>query len=199
MKWKRVRYQRKKIATKHIKRLLELSLENVEDRPERSRRYVKIARDIIRKHKVKLTSDQKRKFCKECNTPLVPGKTARVRVGSGMVSITCLNCGHIQRYPFRREKRLQRTVCSSAEKKFPGGLVCVKVFHKGELVRSVKITGDFFFYPEDKLFELEDSLSGKEMGQIGDTITEFYEKEGIESPGVGPESFSEVIRKAVGA
>jgi ribonuclease P protein subunit RPR2 len=130
MRWKQLRHQRKRIASKHIKRMLELAFKNLEDKPERSRRYVRIAKDIVKKHKVQLTSDQKRQFCKKCNMPLVPGRTARVRTSSGMVSITCLHCGNIKRFPFRREVKARRSGVSYAEKKFPGALFvqtwCIK-------------------------------------------------------------------------
>ncbi|HOP09255.1 MAG TPA: lipoate protein ligase C-terminal domain-containing protein [Candidatus Methanofastidiosa archaeon] len=197
MKWKRVKHQRKRIASRHVERMLELSLDNLDERPERSRRYVQIARDMIRKHKVKLAPEQKGLFCKKCNTPLVPGRTSRVRTRSGMVSTTCLHCGNVRRHPFRKEKELDRMDDDYAEKKFPGGLLCARVIHKGNLIRSVKFTGDFFFYPEDKLFELEDELRNTELSRLHDRISRFYEREGVESPGVGPDSFVDVVRKAI--
>jgi len=197
MKWKRVKYHRKRIASRHIERLLELSFDNLEKRPERSRRYVKLARDIIRKHKVQLSKEQKLRFCKECNTPLLPGKTCRVRTSSGMISITCLHCGSVRRFPFRQEQRLQRERSSYAEKKYPGGLVCAKVVHKDGSIRSVKITGDFFLYPEEKLALLEASLKNISLPEVSGIVSKFYVDEGIESPGVGPESFAEVIALAI--
>ena len=45
---------------------------------ERSRRYVKMIVDLIKKHKIRLNPDQKNKFCKKCNTWWVPGKTMKL-------------------------------------------------------------------------------------------------------------------------
>jgi hypothetical protein len=70
--------------------------------------------------------------------------------------------------------------------------------HKERVIISVKLTGDFFFYPEEKLFKLEGELGGTQLSEILYKIKAFYEKEGIEFPGLGPDSFFEVIRKAVG-
>ncbi|BAN90176.1 ribonuclease P protein component 4 [Aeropyrum camini] len=51
----------------------------------------------------------KRMFCKSCRTPLVPGLTARVRLrsegGLSYTVVTCLHCGWIHRYPYRKGPR----------------------------------------------------------------------------------------------
>ncbi|MBN1785491.1 MAG: hypothetical protein JW825_00675 [Candidatus Methanofastidiosa archaeon] len=199
MKWKRIKDNRKKTAMRHVERLLELSLQNLDEHPERAKRYVEIARDIILKHKVSLPLDKKRLFCKECNTPLVPGKTARVRTRAQRVSITCLNCGNVKRYPFYKEKRQFGARRGYAEKKYPGGLVCVELAHKDGQIRRIKITGDFFFYPEERLSDLEHSLVKAKVSDVGAIIGRFYRDEKIESPGMGPESLAEVIEMAAKA
>ncbi len=48
----------------------------------------------------------KRRFCRRCYVPLIPGVTARVRIknkGYPTVVVTCLNCGYIRRYPGKHE------------------------------------------------------------------------------------------------
>lgn len=185
--------QRKRVAKRHVNKLLQLSLQTMDERPERARRYVEMARNIVRKHKVSLSTEQKRQFCKSCNMPLVPGKTSRVRTRNEKVSVTCLNCGSIKRHPFSREKRANKLRSSYVEKKFPGGLVCVELEHDGKAIHDIKISGDFFFYPEEKLALLENRVKGKKFYEVSKTIRSFFESEGIESPGVSPEDYSEVI------
>jgi len=48
----------------------------------------------------------KRRFCRRCKVPLIPGVTARVRIrnkGVPTVVVTCLNCGYVRRYPGKHE------------------------------------------------------------------------------------------------
>jgi RNase P subunit RPR2 len=46
--------------------------------PARSKRYVRMAFDLLRKHKVGLQKDLRNSFCRKCFTIWVPGKTATV-------------------------------------------------------------------------------------------------------------------------
>ncbi len=58
---------------------------------------------------------------------------------------------------------------------------------------EASLSGDFFFYPVDKLEALEASLAGVELSAVEPTIAEFYQREGIESPGVTPADFARVL------
>lgn len=65
----------------------------------RSRRYVSLALRMGERHKVR--AGHKRTYCPECKIFFAPPKNVRVRTGRGWVSLTCLECGHISRYPMR--------------------------------------------------------------------------------------------------
>ncbi len=77
--------------------------------------------------------------------------------------------------------------------KAPGGLVRGDVEVTDGVIRSVALSGDFFFYPADKLSELSETLIGKEESEVEAVVTEFYEVHGIESPGVEPADFAKVV------
>ncbi|MCD6402785.1 MAG: ribonuclease P [Candidatus Aenigmarchaeota archaeon] len=96
----------KKIALERIITLFELAKKELDIHPERSRRYVELLRKIGLRYNVRLPKDIKRSICKECNTILIPGKTAKVRLDSKKktVIIKCLECGKIYRYPYSKEK-----------------------------------------------------------------------------------------------
>jgi len=66
---------------------------------KRSKRYVSLALRIGERHKVR--AGHKRTYCPECLVFFVPLRNVRVRTGRGWVSMTCLECGHISRYPMR--------------------------------------------------------------------------------------------------
>jgi lipoate-protein ligase A len=77
--------------------------------------------------------------------------------------------------------------------KAPGGLVRGVSEIKDERIVSTSISGDFFFYPAEKLTALEEALAGVKLDEIEPTIVAFYQAEDIESPGVTPADFAKVI------
>jgi len=98
-----------KIARERINILLNLAEKEFRKHPQRSRRYVELARKIGMRYNVRLTKQQKRKFCKICNTLLKPGVTSEKRTQKGSIVIKCLKCNKIYRYPFKRSgKKLKK-------------------------------------------------------------------------------------------
>jgi lipoate-protein ligase A len=68
--------------------------------------------------------------------------------------------------------------------KAPGGLVRATVeTRQGQFV-AVALSGDFFFFPADKLADLEQHLVGARPADVQRLVEEFYRINGIESPGV---------------
>lgn len=90
----------KRLALERINRLFQLARDNVKTHPERSRRYVGLATTIAKRYTVRLDSKTKRSFCKNCNTPLVPGLTEVVRTSKGRVWHICTFCGVRKGYPY---------------------------------------------------------------------------------------------------
>ena len=52
---------------------------------------------IGRRHGVRAKPRVARKICRSCHLSLIPGKSSRVRISSGVITNTCLRCGRIQR------------------------------------------------------------------------------------------------------
>jgi lipoate-protein ligase A len=77
--------------------------------------------------------------------------------------------------------------------KAPGGLIRGDVEVADGVISSVVLSGDFFFYPADKLSELSEALVGKAEAEVEETVVRFYEEQGIESPGVEPADFAKVV------
>lgn len=92
--------ERMKIAKERITILLKMAEKELE-MPERSRRYVELARTIGKRCNVRLAKGQKRKFCKKCNQLLIPKKTSEVRVDpqKKLIEIKCMNCGMVYKHP----------------------------------------------------------------------------------------------------
>jgi len=79
--------------------------------------------------------------------------------------------------------------------KTPGGLVRVNGVRKDDRLQEVHISGDFFFYPAPRLEDLEFSLEGIQFDQhvIENQIQLFYQQYAIESPGLNPADFAQII------
>ena len=102
------KYVMKDIAVQRIGILLSKARETIKDDAELSKRYVYLARKIAMKAKVRIPRKWKLWICKKCNTYLLPGYNARVRIRENRMShliITCLNCGNQKRYYLRRNKK----------------------------------------------------------------------------------------------
>ena len=86
--------------------------------------------------------------------------------------------------------------------KVPGGkLIETVVMHNGISIESVRITGDFFLYPEEKLEAIEKSLTGSRIGSTEEelcaVIAGVVSEEGIEMIGISPEAIARAIKSAV--
>ena len=93
------------IAKERIARLFS-EAEDAEQ--ELADRYVKIARDISMKYKVRIPSDLKKRFCKKCNTYMIPGENCIVRTRQGRLVYHCQKCGNMMRFVVRKGKRGKR-------------------------------------------------------------------------------------------
>ncbi len=99
----------------------------------------------------------------------------------------------------RRVKISGATSVSESAYKAPGGLIRVTMIIEENRIKEIMFSGDFWIYPQDKLAELEKSLTMAPTNreEITKIIRSFYEKEGIETPGVTPEDFATVINQAL--
>lgn len=68
------------------------------EHPERSNRYVALARRIAMRQRVRIDLEYRRQYCHHCYAFLVPGQNMRVRVHRGNVVVTCGVCNKKTRY-----------------------------------------------------------------------------------------------------
>ena len=73
--------------------------------------------------------------------------------------------------------------------KAPGGLIRLTTEVRDGVIAAASISGDFFFFPADKLADLEAVLIGLCESDVEAAVARFYEEYGIESPGVTPADF----------
>jgi len=90
-----------KIAKKRISLLFRLAKEHFREDSKLSDKYVKMARRIAMKHKIRLPSELKKRFCKNCHAYLVPGINCRVRIHKHRIIYYCFGCRHFMRHPVK--------------------------------------------------------------------------------------------------
>lgn len=80
------------IALERIYRLFELAEKELNKNPDRSKRYVQLARAIGKRNRARIPKELKPKFCKKCNVFLKKDINADIeRIGS-MLIIKCKEC-----------------------------------------------------------------------------------------------------------
>ena len=73
-----------------------------------AKRYVQLARKIGMRYNVRLSHEQKYKFCKFCHAYIKPGVTSKNTIKNGFVNIKCLSCREVMRYPYKNFKQKKR-------------------------------------------------------------------------------------------
>lgn len=98
----------KRIAKERIALLFKEAGKESGEHPERSKRYVQLARRIGMRYNVRMDKAMKMKFCDKCSSYLKPGVSCRVRTNKDKqaIVVTCLACGFVSRHPYIREKRI---------------------------------------------------------------------------------------------
>ncbi len=96
-------YRARDLARQRIERLFLLAEEEHILHPERSDRYVALARKMGMRIRVRVPRRLKRRICKGCGCYLSSERT-RVRLRDGVVTVTCTVCGEQMRYPYRKPR-----------------------------------------------------------------------------------------------
>lgn len=92
------------IAIERIYILLENAKKLFKEDPETAKNYVRRLRRIAMHYRVRLPREVKYSFCKKCNSILLPGYNAVVRLThKGYVAVKCSSCGW-ERHIFLKQK-----------------------------------------------------------------------------------------------
>ena len=95
-----------RIAKERVQILFNLAGKEFKKHPERSHRYVQLARRIAMRYNIRLPQELKRRVCKKCHRYLVPGVNCRVRMSMKTLTVVCLGCGTTARYPLKGSKNI---------------------------------------------------------------------------------------------
>jgi lipoate-protein ligase A len=77
--------------------------------------------------------------------------------------------------------------------KAPGGLIRATAEIREGVIAHISLSGDFFFYPAERLEDLEAALVGVPVAEMEQAIDRFYADHAVESPGVTPADFARAV------
>jgi ribonuclease P protein subunit RPR2 len=102
----------KQIAKHRIQVLFQQAEKTRRENPQLASRYVETAKKIAMAARIRLSTEHKRRICKNCNALLVPGENCRVRIKQKRephLVITCLTCGYQTRILLKKKKGENQT------------------------------------------------------------------------------------------
>lgn len=87
----------------------------------------------------------------------------------------------------------------NARLKVPGGkMIEAEVKLEGNLIKYVRITGDFYFHPEEELERLEEVLEGASIHALHGLVEQFLKEKKVTLVGIDAEDIVRVILNAAG-
>ena len=75
-----------------------------------------------------------------------------------------------------------------------GKLIRIRVKFKNDKIEEIRITGDFYIYPEDSIEILEEQLKGAKIENVDKMIKDILE--GAEYIGIDAESLGKAVKEA---
>ncbi|MDE1726049.1 MAG: RNase P subunit [Thaumarchaeota archaeon] len=94
------------IVLERMQILIQNALSNARLDPEIAQRQASLAKRLSTKYRIRMPYELRMNFCKKCKKFIVPGFTARVRLGRSNVKsirVTCNFCNHTYRKIIKKQ------------------------------------------------------------------------------------------------
>jgi ribonuclease P protein subunit RPR2 len=96
----------KELILERMQILIKNAISNAESKPELAERQAALAKRLCTKYRIRMPYELRMNFCKKCKKFIVPGFTARIRIGRSNVKsirITCGFCNHTYRKIIKKQ------------------------------------------------------------------------------------------------
>lgn len=90
----------RELVMERMQILIKNALSNARSNPKLAERQAGLAKRLSTKHRIRMPYELRMNFCKKCKKFIVPGFTARIRIGRSNIKsirITCGFCKHTYR------------------------------------------------------------------------------------------------------
>ncbi|HJW19295.1 MAG: ribonuclease P protein component 4 [Nitrosotalea sp.] len=94
------------LLIERMKILIKNAMLNVRSNPELAERQAILAKRLCTKYRIRMPYELKMNYCKKCKKFIVPGFTARIRMGRSdikSIRITCSFCNHTYRKIIKKQ------------------------------------------------------------------------------------------------
>jgi hypothetical protein len=78
-----------------------------------------------------------------------------------------------------------------------GKFLRIQVNIKDDVIKDIKISGDFFIYPETAIFKIENFLKEKKIESFSSLLTSYIEKENIKIIGFSVYDLKKALKLGV--
>ena len=99
----------KQIALHRVHLLFGLAKQVAHENPELAQRYVRLARKVAMRSRLRLPKEYRFLVCRKCKSFILPGVNCRTRIQPRRephMVITCLSCNKITRIPIKGRKKI---------------------------------------------------------------------------------------------
>ncbi|MFH1224405.1 MAG: ribonuclease P [Candidatus Diapherotrites archaeon] len=89
----------REITLERMRRLFELAEKEFEKHPERSKRYVHLARELGKRNRVPIPRELKKRFCRKCGAYWAGEAKMKTKKAGTLEEFSCKECGCKRKYP----------------------------------------------------------------------------------------------------
>lgn len=93
--------------------------------------------------------------------------------------------------------KVGRALHGYCEHKARKGLIRVSIALEKDMIKNIRISGDFFLYPEESLWDIENELTGTRVTEIDYKLKHLFSKHDIVLAGATVEDFIKTIKCAI--
>ncbi|MDH2907251.1 MAG: RNase P subunit [Candidatus Nitrosotalea sp.] len=96
----------KVLLIERMKILIKNAISNVRSNPELAERQAILAKRLCTKYRIRMPYELRMNYCKKCKKFIVPGFTARIRMGRSTIKsirVTCSFCNHTYRKIIKKQ------------------------------------------------------------------------------------------------